>query len=60
MMTYLHRLINGCSFASVSSSSLVAFLDMSISRDLDKGIVFFKGSRTSSNSLDLALRARMW
>jgi hypothetical protein len=33
---------------------------MSISRDLDRGVVFFKGSRTSSNSLELALRARIW
>jgi hypothetical protein len=33
---------------------------MSISRVLDRGVVFFKGSRTSSNSLELALRARIW
>jgi hypothetical protein len=58
--TYLYRLINGCSFVGVSSSSSKAFSDMSISRDLDRGVAFLKGSRTSSNSLELALRAKIW
>ena len=58
--TYSHRLINGWFFTKVSSSSLKAFSNMSISSYLDKGVAFFKGSRTSLNSLELALRARIW
>ena len=33
---------------------------MSISRDLDKGIVSLKGSRTSLNNLESALRDQKW
>jgi hypothetical protein len=44
----------------VPSSSLELFPDISVSRDLDRGVAFFKDSRTSSNSLELASRARIW
>jgi hypothetical protein len=33
---------------------------MSISGDLDSGLVFFKGFKTSSNSLELASEAKIW
>jgi hypothetical protein len=44
----------------VFSSSSISFSDMSISKDLDRGVVFFKGSRTSLNNLESGLRARKW
>ena len=58
--TYSHRLINGLYITGVSSSSSKLFPYMLVSQELDTGMAFFKGSRTSSNSLELASSARIW
>jgi hypothetical protein len=42
------------------SSSYELFPNISVSQDLDRGMAFFNSSRTSSNSLESALRARIW
>jgi hypothetical protein len=52
------KLLKGHFFDGVSSSSSVEFLDMSICRDFGQRLSFFKGFKTSLNSLVLA--SRIW